>query len=334
MENKQNNIIINYCNFNNTKDCIFCGTQEGIIIYDIEPFRLLLKKRISGGINIGTIYKKSNIFFLVGSGINPDYPPNRIIIWNESKKTKICCISINEKIEDFKIISDKILIYSKKRAYIYDFDTLKVENRINIVSHSLSCYINDSNYLIVHPLIEFNNIGNICIKTLSNKYTINSHANPVEKISISHNGNYIITCSCKGQLIKLFNSNTNQLIKTFHRGYNTHIVTYLGFSDNDNWVICATLYGSVHLFNINNVPTLLDNFLRQRSEYSYKINDIIIDCVYKENENKIYFNSLYKFYSGNIENRLFNIKQSQILLIENDPFSLSPKYLKTNIKIK
>lgn len=328
MDSKQN-IIINYCKFNNTKDCIFCGTQDGIIIYDIEPFRLLLKKLIAGGINIGTIYNKSNIFFLVGTGINSDYPPNRIIIWNESKKTKICCISINEKIEDLKIISDKILVFSKKRAYIYDFDTLKINYRINIVSHSLSCYINDNNYLIAHPLIEFNNIGSISIKTLSNKYTINSHSNPVEKISISNNGNYIITCSCKGQLIKLFSSKNNQLIKTFHRGFNTQTVTYLGFSDNDNWIICATLYGSVHLFNINTEITLLESFFRQRAQYSYKINDIIICCVYKENENKIYFNSLYKFYSGSIENGQFNIKQSQILLIENDPFSLSPKYIKT-----
>ena len=332
MELKEN-IVINCCKFNNTYDCLFCGTQDGLIIYDIEPFRQLFKKNIEGGITLGTIYNKSNILFLIGTGINPDYPPNRCIIWDINIRNKICSISINEKIEGFNILNKHIFIYSKQKGYIYNFDTLKLKHKINLVSNGLSCNIQNSDiYILSHPLINYNNIGNILIKTNTDQHIIKCHSDTIEKIAISYCGTKIITCSNKGLLIKLYYLHNQELINTYHRGYVSKNISYLGFSLDNNWIICATKHSSIHLFKIElSNDNILLNLLRQRPTYSYTVKDTIIDCTFNTNTGKIYFNSLYKFYSGIINNNILNIKQSQILLIENDPFSLSPKYIKGKI---
>jgi hypothetical protein len=84
----QNSYIINSTCFNKDKDCLFCCTNQGFIIFNVKPFRQLIKKTFQGGFNFGYIYKRSNLFFLVGTGINSDYPTNRIVIWDEKEKKK------------------------------------------------------------------------------------------------------------------------------------------------------------------------------------------------------------------------------------------------------
>jgi hypothetical protein len=81
-------------------------------------------------------------------------------------------------------------------------------------------------------------------------------------------------------------------------------------------------------FNVNNLNTF--NLFRERSKYKYKIDDIVIYCIYNEKTNNIYFNSLNNIYNGFIQNNELIVKESYLLIINKDPFSLSPKYLKKN----
>ena len=97
------NFSINNTSYNKEKNCLFCSTSQGFIVYNIKPFRQLLKKYISGGLNFGNIYSRTNIFFFVGTGINSEYPTNRVIVWDQKLNKKIAEISINTKIEVFKL---------------------------------------------------------------------------------------------------------------------------------------------------------------------------------------------------------------------------------------
>ena len=73
-------------------------------------------------------------------------------------------------------------------------------------------------------------------------------------------------------------------------------------------------------FNVNNLNTF--NLFRERSKYKYKIDDIIIDCIYNEKTNNIYFNSLNNIYNGFIQNNELIVNESYLLIINKDPLQL------------
>lgn len=329
MKDSASTFTINYTNYNLSKDCLFCSTSKGFIIYNINPFRQLVRKYIEGGLNFGTIYRRTNIFFLVGTGINSDYPTNRLIVWDEQHKKKLAEISISQKIENFSLTEKLILIKSRDSLYIYDIYSL--EKHIDPISissqYTLTSNFIDFKYVISYPLTNINNIGKIAIRRNTKYFEIKAHNDQIQKLSISPDNKMIATCSVKGNLIKLFNDNNN-LINTFNRGYYSKSISYLGFSKQGKWLICATEYGSVHFFDLETKDNSLVSIFRERSTYVYKVNDIIIDCVFDEVCNFIYFNSMEKIYTGLIKNDELKINQTYLLIIEKDPFSLSPKYLK------
>ena len=188
-------------------------------------------------------------------------------------------------------------------------------------------YFNQDYHLLSYPLISYNEIGTIIIKDPKKYKQVKAHADQIQKIAISHDGCKIATCSIKGFLIKVFDRN-GELIHTFSRGMYSKKISFLGFSHSDKWIICATEFGTVHLFDIENSDSLFPGIIRSRSTYNYKVNDIIIDCYYNENSNLIYFNSLLKIYSGQVNKNEIFINETYLLIIQRDPFSLSPKYLK------
>lgn len=324
------NFIINHTTFNTDHTLLFCSTNQGIRIYNINPFRQLFCKTIKGGISFGSIYQRSNIFYLVGTGIHPDYPTNRLIVWDEYQKKKIAEVSIKNKIEGF-ILDDQFLqIYSKKNIFIYDLYTLNKNYDLSLVSYTFSSYLYKKNYTLCYPLINYQDIGKIVIKKNGSHIHIHSHNDPIHQIAISPDGKYIATCSNKGYLVKLFSS-TGSLVREYNRGFISKQVSYLGFSSHSNWLICATEYSTLHLFDVNNESINIP-FWRERSRHTYNIDEIIVNCHLDEEKKVIIFNSVNKIYTGNLSgcqpDTKLTINHKYLLIIDKDPFSLSPKYLK------
>ena len=327
-----NNFNIHHTQYNFDKTSLFCSTNKGFIIYNINPFRQLLKRNIKGGISYGVIYQRSNIIFFVGTGISPEYPTNCLIIWDEKLKKKIAQITIKNKIEGFKINEYNIQVWFKKNVYIYGLMNLAKLKEISIISYSFSSIITPKGYLICFPSIDYKNLGKMVIKSNNSLINVQAHKDSIHKLALSPDGKYIATCSSKGYLLKLFN-NKGILIREYNRGFTSKQISFLGFSTKSRWLICATEYSTIHLFDLENEIMPL-TFFRERSRYTYNINEIVIDCYINDDENKIIFNSLNKIYTGYFSNNKIIINHTYLLMIEKDPFSFSPKLVKKNIGIK
>lgn len=322
MTNKED-IQINYSKLNNTADCLICCTPKGFIIYNINPFRILLNKKISGGFNFGFLYNRSNIIFLVGTGVNTNFPTNRLIIWDEYLRKTIAEISISDKIDGIKILNNYICVYSKSKCYIYDLETLSHKQSINLVSYAMDCYLSNDDFLFAFPNLNYKNIGYVNIKTNKKLLEFTAHQYVIHKIAVSHNGKFIATCSNEGRIIKLF-TNRGNLVREYTRGYYIKNISYLGFSECDNWIICSSDYSTIHLFNLrsNNEYTF---GRRERATCNFVHNDIIHNCYFNTETRTIIFNSSQKIYIGQIIDNQIKITQTYLLVIEKDPFSLSPK---------
>ncbi|GAU42584.1 hypothetical protein TSUD_303010 [Trifolium subterraneum] len=70
--------------WNQDYGCFAAGTSHGFRIYNCEPFKETFRRDLkSGGFKIVEMLFRSNILALVGAVANSNYPPNKVLIWDD-----------------------------------------------------------------------------------------------------------------------------------------------------------------------------------------------------------------------------------------------------------
>lgn len=335
MECDEKIIIISYYLTNNR---LLCTTNIGFILYQTNPFKCMINRHIEGGIRLGYFNEKNkNIFYLSGTGLSDKWCVNRVTIWNDHTQKKVTEISICNRIENFFVTQkDQIIIASKRKVYIYNINDYQLIKNFNICSYSLQYGYTNTNLILSHALLDHSYIGKIMLRVGEKNQLISAHKNNIQLIAISNKNNTIATCSDKGDIIKLFNITNGNLINEYRRGTFISTITYLGFSDNDNWLLCGTYNGSMHFFNTSDINTSIKNLwglLRKRGDYIIQLNEPIKTANLIEKTNTFYIAGTTKFFSGILLNNSVSLNKSVLLIYKQDPFNPSPKLKKQLVKL-
>ena len=118
------------------------------------------------------------------------------------------------------------------------------------------------------------------------------------------------------------------MVTEFRRGTFAKVISYLGFSDNDNYLLCGTNSGSIHVFNIQQNEASLNTLwgiLRRRSSYNINISEEIISIKLLEMTKVLYIITKSKFYSGKLIDDNIILEKTSLLIYKKDPFTPSPK---------
>lgn len=102
--------------------------QTGFTLYEKGAQVNTTKRsgKIAGGLRLCQPYRRTGVFLAVGSGKNPSYPEQRLIIWDSSKDENFEIIGTKDfksPIVDLKMAGDWVVVCLKEEVYVFNFDS-------------------------------------------------------------------------------------------------------------------------------------------------------------------------------------------------------------------
>jgi hypothetical protein len=246
-----------FANFNQDSGCFACGTTNGFIIYNVEPFRETFRRIFpNGGIGIIEMLFRCNLLAIVGGGRNPRYPTNKVMIWDDHQNKCIGELKFRTEVKAVKLRRDRIVVVLETKVFVYRFKDLKLLDQITTVSNPKGlvslCYENKNNVLAIPGLAK----GSIRIELYDNaKATlIKAHDADLAQFVLNYDGSRIASASEKGTLIRLWNCYTGEPLRELRRGMDRADIYCLAFNSASTYLACSSDKGTVHIFSLAGPP--------------------------------------------------------------------------------
>lgn len=216
-KNNQVPISLLHVSFNQDNGCFACGISHGFRIYNCDPYREIFRRdfETGGGIAVVEMLFRCNILALVGGGTEPQYPPNKVMIWDDHKSRCIGELSFRSEVRGVKLRRDRIIVVLEQKILVYNFVDLKLLNQIEtFVNPKGLCEVSQGsgNFVLVCLGLQK---GQIRVEHCGLKKTkfILAHDSRIACFTLAQDGHLIATASSKGTLIRIFDTHDGTLLQ-------------------------------------------------------------------------------------------------------------------------
>ena len=257
--------------FNDDYSRFVVGTNNGFSVYDSNPIQFKFSNNLfSGGLKIVKVFNRSRIVAFVGSGTNPEYPTNKLILWDAEKQSAVATISVKEEIENVIPLDTFLAVVTNNSLLLFKMNGELTQVRV-ISLHTSNCV---SIKMIKNKLVliytDPNDSGKILIQkydcddcddcddvdiTESTLISIPVSKTKIEKIVLNSSGKTILVSSENDTYFKLFDTSTGDLIKQMSRStFSSEIMDFDYISDDD--MLCViTNNASLHFLKSESTLT-------------------------------------------------------------------------------
>jgi len=196
----------------------------------------------------------SNILALVGGGVNPQYPPYKIMIWDDYIGDCVAELVFQTEVKGVKLSKTRIFAVLEKEVYEYDFSNLeliKVRPTYSNPNGIVCINATDSPSILI-TLGE--KLGEVCVISLVNdtSRSIQAHDHPVSQMCLNENGTKLATASERGTKIRIFNTTTLEQLQQFTRGSYQASISSLAFNRQSSFLVQTSNTGTSHIFYCDN----------------------------------------------------------------------------------
>ncbi|OVA02208.1 WD40 repeat [Macleaya cordata] len=239
--------------WNQDYGCFAAGTSRGFRIYNCDPFKEIFRRDLkSGGFGIVEMLFRCNILALVGGGANPQYPPNKVMIWDDHQSRCIGEFSFRSDVRAVKLRKEHIVVVLEHKIYVYDFMDLKLIHQIETLSNprGLCCLSHHSNTSVLAcPGLQR---GQVRIDHFGLKMSklIDAHDSSLACFTLTKDGLLLATASTKGTLIRIFNTMDGTRLQEVRRGVDRAEIYSIALSPNVQWLAVSSDKGTVHIFSL------------------------------------------------------------------------------------
>lgn len=251
--NGSNEVELISASWNQDYGCFAAGTSHGFRIYNCEPFKETFRRDLkSGGFKIVEMLFRCNILALVGADANSQYPPNKVLIWDDHQSRCIGEFSFRSEVRSVKLRRDRIVVVLEHKLYVYNFMDLKLLHQIETLANprGLCCLSHDSNtFVLACPGLHR---GQVRIEHfgLNVMKLINAHDSHIACLTLTMDGLLLATASTRGTLIRIFNTMDGTRLQEVRRGVDRAEIYGIALSRNVQWLAVSSDKGTVHIFSL------------------------------------------------------------------------------------
>ncbi|KAI7753626.1 hypothetical protein M8C21_026132 [Ambrosia artemisiifolia] len=257
--NPNPNLSLHHVSFNQDNGCFACGINQGFRIYNCDPFREIFRRDFEsgGGIGIVEMLFRCNILALVGGGPHPQYPLNKVMIWDDHQGRCIGELSFRSEVRGVRLRRDRIVVVLEHKIFVYNFTDLKLLQQIETFGNPKGvCEVSQGvgNFVLVCLGLRK---GQVRVEHYASKRTkfISAHDSRIACFALAQDGNVVATASNKGTLVRIFNTHDGTLLHEVRRGADRAEIYSLSFSPTAEWLAVSSDKGTIHVFSV----TAVDN---------------------------------------------------------------------------
>ncbi|KAK1319487.1 Autophagy-related protein 18a [Acorus calamus] len=204
---------------------------------------------------------RCNILALVGGGPAPQYPPTKVMIWDDHQSRCIGDLSFRSEVRAVRLRRDRIVVVLEQKIFVYNFMDLKLIHQIETVPNPKGlCVVSQAPgpMVLVCP---GGQKGQVRVEHYGLKKTkfIMAHDSRIACFALTQDGRVLATASSKGTLVRVFNTVDGSLLQEVRRGADRAEIYSLAFSANTQWLAVSSDKGTVHVFSLKANPGIAGN---------------------------------------------------------------------------
>nr|XP_043636949.1 autophagy-related protein 18a-like [Erigeron canadensis] len=265
--------------FNQDQGCFSCGYNHGFRTYNCDPYRENFRRDFDaengtgtggGGFGIVEMLFRSKLLALVGGGDKPQYPINKVMIWDDTSGRCVGELSFRSVVRGVKLRRDMIIVVLEQKIFVYNFAALKLLHQFETFSNPKGlCEVtqgSSSDFVLVclglrEGQVRIEHYG------LKKSKLILAHGSRIACFTLSQDGRLVATASSKGTLIRIFDARDGILLQEVRRGAHRAEIYSLALSSTNQWLAVSSDKGTVHVFSFkytqgnkggNNTPESLE----------------------------------------------------------------------------
>eukprot|EP00891_Asterochloris_glomerata_P000677 jgi/Astpho2/677/fgenesh1_pm.00013_%23_28_t len=255
----QHSALLHY-GFNQDHGCFAIGTSSGFRVYNCEPFKETFRREFeNGGIGIVEMLFRCNILAIVGGGTSPQFPINKVMIWDDHQKRCIGELSFRSQVRAVKLRRDRIVVALEHKVLIYNFADLRL-------LHSIETQSNPAGLLALSAAAEQTVLacpglhnGQVRVELYDVRRTkfIQAHSSPLVCMALSLDGKLLATASERGTLVRIHSTADASKLQELRRGADPARIFSIAFSrgESPDFVAVTSDKHTVHVFNLDRKQT-------------------------------------------------------------------------------
>ena len=248
MKVNDNRYGLRYVSYNQDGSCFSCGGNGLFRIYEIDSLRERFTRQYDGDLRIVEMYYKTNILIMVD-----EKNPHKASVWDDIEKKFIAEFEFRYDIVGVRIRKERLIIITVKYVYIYDFTRLKMLDNFETCNNPLGiCAINlDENNLILATPVSMGGVK-VYIRGHDKDvtYNIEAHNGRIRYLALDATGKYLATCSEKGTIIRIFDTDTGNKICELRRGKRQADIQSMVFNTDGKKLCVSSNTGTIHIYDI------------------------------------------------------------------------------------
>ena len=243
--------------FTNDKSMFCICHDKGFLVCKCSPFAILSNRILGGDISIAQMLDMSNIIFLAsGGGEHPRFSLTHVIMYDDHKGKPVAQLKIGHRIKNIKANAKKLFILGKSKLFLFKTEDLSNIGTFECYEDNEEgiCSLSQNKEDVVFAYLARNQ-GYINIMRIKDKIidikSFFAHSEKVACLELNKTGDKLLSSSIGGTQIKLFDTQTGDLLDNFKRGNDIAQIFSLSFNEDEKYMCCSSDKGTVHIFKMN-----------------------------------------------------------------------------------